>query len=386
MTSSSFWKVVGGVLFLAILIWAVQTVPEWQVRRAGVLSATNPETKTTPAEVANLENEMRKTDLQALGGLLAIIALIYTYRRVVVAEQGHITDRYTKAIEQLGALTAEGKPNVEVRLGAIYALERIAKDSPRDHWTIMEVLTAYVRQNAPAPTKAPTKEENIAAIATGPATEIQAILTVLGRRQRDCGREQEGQRLDLRYCDLRGADFCKVYMDGTNFHESYMDGARFVGAHMEGACFDTAHMEKAWFREAYVEGAFFRVAQLKGASFERAYVDGAHFNGAHVEIAYFKEAHVEGAIFNDALVEGANFKEAYVEGANFNDAHVERAIFYRAHVEEAEFRRAIGLTVEQFESAEGWEQAHFDEAFRRQLEAAKIKSNSQGKVSSEPET
>jgi hypothetical protein len=48
-------------------------------------------------------------------------------------------------------LNAKNEPNVEVRLGAIYALERIAYDSPRDHWPIIEVLTAYVRQNAPAP-------------------------------------------------------------------------------------------------------------------------------------------------------------------------------------------------------------------------------------------
>ena len=67
-------------------------------------------------------------------------------------EQGHITDRFTKAIEQLGKLDGE-RPNIEVRLGAIYALERIAIDSPRDQWTIMEILTAYVRQNAPPPTR-----------------------------------------------------------------------------------------------------------------------------------------------------------------------------------------------------------------------------------------
>ena len=58
-----------------------------------------------------------------------------------------------------GALNADNKPNVEVRLGAIYALERIAFDSPRDQWTIMEVLTAYVRQNAPVPAREPTKQE-----------------------------------------------------------------------------------------------------------------------------------------------------------------------------------------------------------------------------------
>jgi uncharacterized protein YjbI with pentapeptide repeats len=225
MPVSFLWRAAVGVFFLAILIWAVQTVPEWQVRRAGVLSAVNPQAQTTPADVAALQNEMRRTFLQVVGGAFALFALYLTFRRVKVAEQGHITDRYTKAIEQLGALTAAGKPNVEVRLGAIYALERIAQDSPRDHWTIMEVLTAYVRQNAPAPVNAPTKTENIDAIAKGPATEIRAILTVLGRRKRDCKREQEGQRLDLCSSDLRGADFGEAHLEGAYFDKSHVDGA-----------------------------------------------------------------------------------------------------------------------------------------------------------------
>ncbi len=67
-----------------------------------------------------------------------------------LTEQGQITERFTRAIEQLGS------DKLEIRLGGIYALERIAGDSlametspGRDYATIMEVLTAYVRQNAP---------------------------------------------------------------------------------------------------------------------------------------------------------------------------------------------------------------------------------------------
>jgi hypothetical protein len=261
MPISFLWRTVVGVLFLAFLIWAVQTVPEWQVNRAGVRSAlVNPETKTTPADVANLQNEMRRTFLQVVGGAFAIFALYLTFRRVVVAEQGHITDRYTKAIEQLGALTAKGKPNIEVRLGSIYALERIAQDSPRDHWTIMEVLTAYVRQNAPKPTQNPTDEENKAAIAKGPATEIQAILAVLGRRKRDHMREHEEQRLDLSRSDLRGAMFVRTHLERTNF----------IGAHLEGAHFIDAHVEGSWFDVAYMKGASFSWAYVEKASFSRA--------------------------------------------------------------------------------------------------------------------
>jgi hypothetical protein len=54
-----------------------------------------------------------------------------------------ITDNFIKAVELLGS------DKLEARLGAIYALERIACESKRDHWPIMETLTAYVRTRLP---------------------------------------------------------------------------------------------------------------------------------------------------------------------------------------------------------------------------------------------
>jgi hypothetical protein len=295
-----------GAVLAALLLVTVLFVPEWLVVRAGIRTAVTPEA-IKPAELAALQNERIKIALQAVGGIFAIIALWYTYRRVKVSEEGQITDRFTKAIEQLGALTAKNEPNIEVRLGAIYALERIAQDSPRDHWTIMEVLTAYVRRNAPAPdyvrqntpapVQVPTDRENEKTIAVGPSTEIQAILTVLGRRKRDHEREQEGQSLDLQKSDLRGANFQGLHLEGANFHLASVEGARFYYAYMEKALFITA--------------------SVKGASFQNAHLEGAQFDMAHVEGAWFDDAHVEGAHFDYAYVEGARFFGAYLEGASF---------------------------------------------------------------------
>ena len=102
-------RFLGIALFAAILaglVVAVQLIPEWQVKRASVrLAAPSPEAETTPAEAAALQNEMRKTFIQVVGEAFALIALYLTFRRVRVSEQGHITDRYTKAIEQVGAMT-----------------------------------------------------------------------------------------------------------------------------------------------------------------------------------------------------------------------------------------------------------------------------------------
>ena len=53
---------------------------------------------------------------------------------------GQVAARYTKAIEQLGS------GNLDVRIGGIYALERIAHNSPRDQPAVLEVLAAFIRE------------------------------------------------------------------------------------------------------------------------------------------------------------------------------------------------------------------------------------------------
>ena len=65
-----------------------------------------------------------------------IIGGYFAWRNLRVANESQVTDRFTKAIDQLGSERSDkdGKPvpNLEVWLGGIYAFERIARDSPRD--------------------------------------------------------------------------------------------------------------------------------------------------------------------------------------------------------------------------------------------------------------
>jgi hypothetical protein len=64
-------------------------------------------------------------------------------RDVVIYNRGaQIADRYTRAIEQLGSST------IDVTIAGIYALEQIALDSEKDHQTVIEVLSAYIREHS----------------------------------------------------------------------------------------------------------------------------------------------------------------------------------------------------------------------------------------------
>lgn len=75
---------------------------------------------------------------QIFGGVAIAIGIYYTWGYLTTAREGQITERFTRAVDQLG------NDKLEIRLGGIHALERIADESNRDYWPIMEILTAYI--------------------------------------------------------------------------------------------------------------------------------------------------------------------------------------------------------------------------------------------------
>ena len=143
-------------LLLAGGIVLIIFIPRWQEENYRATINAEDITKLEPKDRVQLqkdfalvENSFRTTLAQVVGGSLLLLSLYLTYRNVKIAqenlrivEEGKLTDRFSKAVELLG------DEKLEIRLGGIYALERIARDSQKDHWTVMEVLTAFVRENS----------------------------------------------------------------------------------------------------------------------------------------------------------------------------------------------------------------------------------------------
>ncbi|MFI6240032.1 pentapeptide repeat-containing protein [Micromonospora sp. NPDC050795] len=61
-----------------------------------------------------------------------------TREQLTVQREGQLTDRYTRAVEQLANV------DTTVRIGGIYALDRIARESIDDRPNIVNVLAAYL--------------------------------------------------------------------------------------------------------------------------------------------------------------------------------------------------------------------------------------------------
>jgi uncharacterized protein YjbI with pentapeptide repeats len=306
------------------------------------------------------------------------------------------------------------KPNTEVRLGAIYALEKLARDDLTMHWPIMETLCAYVRENAGPPKtppkdiasiqgKSPTnltpKDEEIVAAYRAdfgsPNVDVQAAISVIGRRaraQRDYERLQrenfsvsakDAWRLDLRNCHLASANFDGLDFSHARFDYSAMQSASlrytqlssssFVGAHLEEACLDRANLSSANLAHSHLDGPKFRESNMERVSLDRARLWGTDFSGAMLIQAGLQNVSVSGISLKGARLDGALLDKVYLmrgwttQHSGLEGAHLEGASLSGAILDNSISRTTtlIDIRVDgaDLSGADGLEQAHLDQAW-----------------------
>jgi len=249
---SSGWLIPLGLTVVGLLaLLALWKLPEWQLEQVHGLE---------PKERFDRVNEARKTLATILGGVVLLAGFFGTWenlkvaqeaastsqkallvsqenqitsqKALLVSQEGQITDRFTKAIEQLGATDPKGNQKLDVRLGGNYSLERIANDSEKDHWPIIEVLCTYVRVHAPVQLKQLHQAKQTPTEQPSMSPDIQAILTVLARRNRSY--EKPTQFLNLMETDLRRADLRSADLSGANLWSADLRGARLMWADLRG--------------------------------------------------------------------------------------------------------------------------------------------------------
>ena len=202
--------------------------------------ATRPRARTAWARrrrsvTTRPQRDWIQISVTALPGLAAVIALIFTSlairatgAQLRIAEQGQITDRYNAAITNLGS------SSVDVRLGGIYALQRIMQDSPRDQPTVVAVLCAFVRDHAnTAPGKPPhiPATPRTSSIPSQPSIDVQAALTVVGFR--NIAYDGSTTVIDLSRAQLTGANLTGADLNGANLNGADLNDADLNGAHLE---------------------------------------------------------------------------------------------------------------------------------------------------------
>jgi hypothetical protein len=248
-------------------------------------------------------NSARQTLMQSATGLVVIAGvvftaagLVYTARTLHTSEQGQITDRYTKAVDQLGS------DKLDIRLGGIYALERLAVDSPRDDRTVYDVLTTFAREHAPK-SKAKTPDQ--------PTTDIQAALTVIGRRKP----VDDGFKVDLG----------DVHLEGAHLTYAHLSGAHLSGAYLSSAYLFDSDLTYANLGTTDLSGAVLYDANLSGAELGGANLSGAELAGANLSKASLVYVNLSNAILVNAHLSGVNLTGAHLSGVDLRGADLRGA-------------------------------------------------------------
>ncbi|WP_308210247.1 pentapeptide repeat-containing protein [Amycolatopsis iheyensis] len=292
MTRKAFWSLAAGVTaFVVVVLAALLLVPPLLYPR--LTDAELRAVSTADARIqlqqaqSQLQNNVRATLLQAVAGLLVIAGAVATWRQVQVNREGQVTERFTRAIDQLGS------DNIDVRIGGIYALERVARNSAADRPQVQYILAAFIRRHAPWPGESAPDAGSLPWLYVR-APDVQACVNVLCRRTPapDALRLYLS-RVDLRSANLdhgklldaqiRHANLARSWLVGAKFDKSDLCHTDFGGTRAIQARFVGSVLRGANFADADVAGADFRRADLRGADLRARNLDEADLTGALVD-------------------------------------------------------------------------------------------------------
>ncbi len=191
----------------------------------------------------SLENNVRTAAAQAIAGLLVLAGLTLTARSLAITREGQFTERFSRSVAHLA------NESLDVRLGGIYGLQRLARNSPDDHYAVMEVLLAYAQRRFPWP---PTGAEILTRERVPP--DLEAICMALSKRRVDFETPEERpslEHIDLRLVGLHDVDLQGGLIAQTNLANAYLHEANLSDVVFADADLSDAMLQEASLREAH---------------------------------------------------------------------------------------------------------------------------------------
>jgi uncharacterized protein YjbI with pentapeptide repeats len=349
-----------GIVGLVLFVW---WFPKWQAKKYE---------RTESEKKWEAENEFRKTIIQIVGGLIVIGGLFFAWEELSQSRDllkqsheeflqsqenmkaGQISVRFTQAITLLS------QDGATKRIGAIYALEQIAKESPNYLQTVLDILTSFVKNSEyfDQPVKEKEDKKSIAvrvekeiekidknkAMSLGEKAkkiaailsdinilaEVQVALTVIGRIRYEVAEILLQEKIQGSVSAKKKNDTLKMLEEEVIKYRINLNNAILINADLREADLRCANLQNAKLQNAYLKGANLMGAKLQDADLHRAYLR-ASFQGADLRTAKLKrvdlaEANLEGADLGGAVLHEANLIRAELRHAKLQHADLERAV------------------------------------------------------------
>ncbi|MDW8471041.1 pentapeptide repeat-containing protein [Streptomyces scabiei] len=273
-------------------------------------------------------NDVRTALLQVVGGLVVLFGAYATWRQLRVSQdglratqEGYVTDRFSRAVDQLGS------DKLDVRIGGLHALWRIAEQSARDREAIISLQAAYLRTHLPWPPAGPESPaadvpiNDIAPLETR-AADAQVALTALGVL---C-RHREQSWVNLSITDLRRADCDGLWFPEVNFDRACLEAAGLYHANLTQASLVSVNLRHADLTTAILRRARCVLADLRAAKLVGTDLRDADFTETDLREANLRKADAHGAVFHRADLRMADVRGTDLSTANLVEARLTGAL------------------------------------------------------------
>lgn len=287
-------------------------------------------------DFADIRNTTRQVMTAMILGAAAAGGLIFTGRTYRLSLKGQRSDRFSKAVTQLSS-----KTNSE-RVGGIFALEQLLRESADQHEAIVDVLSHFVRERASGLSTVEIDSEQMETAQRTLQLEAacQVALTVLGRRPA----RPESKPLDLSRTNLAGARLSRAMLRGavlkdTNLRGADLDDADLSDADLTKATLTQASLTGSRMTRAVAVGADFVSASMVGADLTMAVLSSADMQSAQLNGATLRDARMLNVKLTQAHLADADLTGAYLRYANLDEAYLVKAVLRKAFLRGAKMRR-----------------------------------------------
>jgi uncharacterized protein YjbI with pentapeptide repeats len=309
-----------------------------------------------PKARADVEDNLRKTVGQALGGAAVLVgagsALFQFLHQQQAAQQQQrvaqeqflaqqrsahdvlISNQVSKGFELLAS------KQLTMRLGGIYALEAVMNGSEQYRLPVLETLCAFVRDQTFTIEKNLDQPPKL-------ATDVQAVLTVIGRRAKGPGeiglKNAKIPNARLNHADLAGADLNGANLRGAELLESNLTGANLVQTDLTNAALSDTDLTGAFLIGTDLTGANLSGANLTGVSVRLGgsqipRAGPLNLTGADLTRANLTDADLTGADLTGANLTGTNLTSADLTGANLTGTNLTGADLTGANLAKSHFQ------------------------------------------------
>lgn len=223
-------------------------------------------------QLIDLENKLRQTYSQILGGMIVMIGFYISYSNFTSVKFRQNTEILSNCLSQLA------DSSETIRVGSIYTLDKLASYSEEDTKIVLDILCNFLSNDS-----------------NGIRSQREANLTlkIIAKQLKEKG--------------WRSSNFS---ISNSFFYKLELSNLDLSGLNFNACRFETCFISFTSFKNSSLSSSQFTQCDMMMCDFNRGYLLSSKFTSCNLQSSNFSGASLNSAIFSDCVLRGSDFHES----------------------------------------------------------------------------